>query len=101
MAAVGAEAVEDLAGKLARRAEHQDAAAFAFRRPRVRGEVMQDRERERGGFAGSGLGDADHVAMRHDDRDRLLLDRGWGVVLFFCDCTRNRFVKAEAVKRGQ
>jgi hypothetical protein len=29
------------------------------------------------------------------------LDWGWGGVLFFCDCTRNRFVKAEAVKGGQ
>ena len=36
MAAVGAEAVEDLAGQFARRAEHQDAAALAHRRPRAR-----------------------------------------------------------------
>jgi hypothetical protein len=30
-----------------------------------------------------------------------LLDRSSGGVVFFCDCTRNRFVKAEAMKGGQ
>ncbi len=67
VAAVGAEAVEDLAGQFARRAEHQDAAALAHRRPRVGGEMMQDRQREGGGLAGSGLGNADHVAARHHE----------------------------------
>ena len=43
MAAVSAEAVEDLAGKLARGAEHQGATAFAFRRTRVGDEMVQDR----------------------------------------------------------
>src|ERR1700728_4882655 len=101
MAAVSAKAVEDLAGKLARRAENQGAAAFALGRPRMRGQMMQDRQSERGGFAGAGLGDADQVAMRHDDRNRLLLDWGWSGVLFFCDCTGDRCVKAEAIKGGQ
>jgi len=62
---------------------------------------MQDRQREGGGLAGSGLGDPDHVAARHDDWDCVLLDWGCGGVFFFCDCTSNRFVKAEAIKRGQ
>jgi len=101
MAAVSAEAVEDLGGQFARRAQHQAAAALALQWPLVRGEMMQDRQCESGGFAGSGLRNSDHVAARHDDRDGLLLDRGCGGVLFFCDCTRNRFVKAEAVKGGQ
>jgi hypothetical protein len=30
-----------------------------------------------------------------------LLDWSSGGVVFFCDCTRNRFVKAEAMKGGQ
>jgi hypothetical protein len=62
---------------------------------------VQDRQRERSGFAGTGLSDPDDVAPRHDNRDGLGLDRGWGGVLFFRDRTRNRFVKAEAIERGQ
>jgi hypothetical protein len=30
-----------------------------------------------------------------------LLDRSSGGVIFFGDCTRNRFVEAEAMKGGQ
>ena len=98
MAAIGAEAVEDLAGQFAGRAQHQDAAAFALERARIRGETMQDRQREGRGLAGAGLRDADHVAARHDDRDGLRLDRGRGGVFFFGEGTRDRVVKIEVVK---
>ena len=101
MAAVSAEAVEDLAGQLARRAEHQDAAALAHRRPRAGGEPMQDRQRECGGLAGPGLGDADHVAARHDGRNCLRLDRSRGEVLFLGECACDGVVKSEVVKGGQ
>ena len=87
VAAIGAEAVEDLAGQFARRAEHQDAAALAHRRPRQGGELMQDRQREGRGLAGAGLGNADHVAARHQERDGLGLDRGWREVLFLGEGT--------------
>jgi hypothetical protein len=62
MPAIGAETVEDLAGELARRREHQYAAAFALRHPRILRKPMQDRQRESGGLAGAGLGDADDIA---------------------------------------
>ena len=101
MTAVGAEAVEDLAGQFAGRAEHQDAAALAHRRPRIGGETMQDRQREGGGLAGSGLGYSDQVAARHDGRDRLRLDRGWREVFFFGKRTRDGVVKLKVVKGGQ
>src|SRR4029077_4945678 len=38
---------------------------------------MQDRQRECGGFAGTGLCDADHVAARHDRRYGLRLVGVW------------------------
>ena len=40
-------------------------------------EVLEQRQAERGGLAGAGLGLADHVLAAEHDRDRLLLDRGW------------------------
>ena len=98
MTAVGAEAVEDLAGQFARRAEHQDAAALALRRPWIGGEVMQDRQRERGSLAGAGLGNSDHIAARHHDRNGLRLDRGGGDVFFFGECAGDRFVECEVVQ---
>ena len=101
MPAVGAEAVEDLAGQLARRAEHQDAAGLALRPPRVGGEMMQDRQRERGGLAGAGLRDADHVAARQDDAEWSASGSGWGDVFFFGKGARDRFGEAEVMKGGQ
>jgi hypothetical protein len=91
----------DLARELPRWAQHENAATLAWCRPRIGGEIVQQRQREGGRLAGSGLRNSDHVAARHDDRDRLLLDRSSGGVVFFRDCTCNRFVKAEAMKRGQ
>jgi hypothetical protein len=63
MPPVSAEAVEDLPGELARRAQHQHAAGLRLRPHPVCGEVVEDRQRERRGLAGAGLGDADDVAL--------------------------------------
>ena len=76
MPAVGAEALGDLGGKLAGGAEHQNAAALARRRAAVGCQAMEDRQRERGGLAGAGLGDAEQVAAGQNDRDGLGLDGG-------------------------
>ena len=62
VAAVGLEAVDDLRRQLARRAQHQHAAASWAARAGGWREVIEDRQRERGGLAGAGLGDADDVA---------------------------------------
>jgi hypothetical protein len=101
MTPIGAETVEDLTRKLACRAKHEDAATLAHRRPGISGETVQQRQRESGRFAGSGLSNSDHVAARHHYGDRLLLDRSSGGVVFLCYCERNRFVEAEAMKGGQ
>ena len=61
VAAVAAEALGDLAGQLAGRAEHQHAAGAAGRRLGVGRQAMQDRQGEGGGLAGARLGDAEQV----------------------------------------
>ena len=101
MAAIGAEAGQDLAGQFTRRAQHQHAAGLAFNAKRVRRQPIEDRERESGGLAGAGLRDADDIAAGHDERDGLGLDRGGGYVLLFGEGTANGFGKAEFSKSGQ
>ena len=101
VAAIVAEAVEDLARQLARRAEYQDAAALARRRMRAGGETVQDRQCECRRFAGSGLGNSDYVAARHDGRNRLRLDRSRSQVFFLGECAFNRVGEREVVKGGQ
>ena len=101
VAAIGVEAVEDLARQFARRAEHQRAAGLAVRSLRIGEEVMQDRQREGGGLAGSGLRDADDVAAGQGDRNGLGLDGGGGDVFLFGKRTQDRFGEAEVIKRRQ
>ena len=98
MSAIGAKAVEDLAREFAGRAEHQHPATLAQCRSLLRGEAMQDRQRECRGLAGSGLGDPDHVVARHDRRYGLDLDRSWSEVFFFGKRPRDCVVKSEVVK---
>src|SRR5215469_14843445 len=99
VAAVGAEAVEDLARQLARWAEHQHPAALAHRRPWACGEAVQNRQCEGGGFASPSLGNSNHVAAQHDDRNRLRLDRCRNEVLFLSECAHDRVVKGEVMKK--
>ena len=101
MAAVGVEAIEDLSGQLAGRAEHQHAAGLGLRPDAVLQNAMQDRKREGCGLAGAGLGDADDVAAGQCDGDGLGLDRGGRDVVLFFERTRDRIGKAEILKGGQ
>jgi hypothetical protein len=101
VSAIGVEAVENLAGEFARRAEHEHAARFSLERGSIGGEPMQDRKGEGGGFSGSGLGDAYDIASFEDEWNCLGLDGGGGDVVFFDKSARNRFGKAESIKRGQ
>ena len=101
MPAVGAEAVEDLSGELAGRAQHQHAAGLRLRADAVGGEVVEDRQREGCGLAGAGLRDADDVALGEQQRDGLRLDRGGGDVAFFGQRAEDRLCEAEIVKRVQ
>ena len=60
-----AEALGDLAGQFARRAQDQHARAASRRRAPVGREPVEDRQREGRGLAGAGLGDADEIAALH------------------------------------
>ena len=61
MAAISIEAVQDLPRQFTGRAQHQHAAGFGLRLEAVLQDTIKDREREGGGLAGAGLGDADDV----------------------------------------
>ena len=86
VAAIGAEAFEDLAGQFARRAEHQHARALLLQRLPVGGEPVEDRQRERGGLAGAGLRDADEVASGRGRSGWRRPGSGWG----WCTALRAR-----------
>ena len=101
MPAIGAEAVEDLAGEFAGRAQHQHAAGLGLRANTVGREVVEDRQREGRGLAGAGLGDADDIALGEQQRNGLGLDRGGGDVFFFGEGAKDRLCEAEIVKRVQ
>ena len=82
--AVVGEALADLGGEFAGGGEDQGAGALGHGRRRMRGEALQDGEREGGGLASAGLGDADEITALKEERDRFGLDgRGDGVVLGF------------------
>ncbi len=95
MASIGVEAVQDLAGKLARGRQHQDAAGLAFRPLRLGGELVQDRQREGRGLAGAGLRDPDDVAPAERGRNGLGLDRGGGDVFLLRKRAQDRLCEAE------
>ena len=95
--AVGPDALLDLERELAGRHDDKDTDGTApvhggsppvrggslpVARRRCRPEQLDDREDERGGLAGPGLGAREHVATGEDERDRGRLDgRGLGVAL--------------------
>jgi hypothetical protein len=61
---------------------------------------VQRRQRESGGLAGAGLGNAQQVAPFQQGRDGLALDRrGFGITLGF-KRTQDRLGKAEFFKKG-
>ncbi len=65
----------DLPGQLARRCEHQHAAALERGLVVGLAQPVDARKHERGGLAGAGLRDTQQVAPFEHGRDRLRLDR--------------------------
>jgi len=61
----------------------------------MRGEALQDGQRERGGLAGAGLRDADEVAALEQERDRLGLDRRGDGVIFLGERAMKRLDERE------
>ncbi|EXF42815.1 hypothetical protein BAY1663_04768 [Pseudomonas sp. BAY1663] len=87
---VGFEGRGDLQGQLAGRREDQ-----RLRLAPGGVDLRQDRQREGGGLAGTGLGLADHVVATEDHRDRLGLDGGWFFVADCADGSQNSGVNTE------
>ena len=61
-------------------------------------EMVEDRQSESGGLAGSGLGDTDQVAPRHQSGNRLRLDRRRLGITHLSHSVNERRGKAEAVE---
>ena len=99
-AAVGVEAAADLDGKLARRRQHQRPRVLGLGTLAESGEVLQDGQREGGGLAGAGLGDAQHVAALQQRRDGARLDRRGHGVTGGIEGTQQRLGEAEIRKRN-
>jgi hypothetical protein len=99
MAPVPGEAVADLRGELAGRGEDEDPDVA-----RVGDgdglQPLEDRERERRGLAGAGLGAAEQVASFEDGPDRLVLDRRGNVVAFLAHGAEERLDQLQVFKAG-
>ncbi len=101
LAAIGAKAVGNLAGEFAGRAQYQYTAASRRGRPWLAGETVQDRQRESGGFACAGLGDAAQVATGEYEWNGLRLDRRRRDVTLAGEGVENGREKFKIVKTGQ
>ena len=97
---IAAHVFSDLGGQFAGGREHQHPARSGLAGLGIRGQTVQRRQRERGGLAGAGLGDAQNVAALQQRRNGLLLDRrGIGIALGF-KRTKKRLGKAKVGKIG-
>ena len=101
VAAIGVEAVQDLARQFTGRREHQHAAGLGLRLDAVFQNAVQDRQRERRGLAGAGLGDADDVTAGECEGDGLSLDGRGRQIILFLERTRDGIGKTEILKGGQ
>jgi hypothetical protein len=91
--AVGADAFLDLQAELAGRGNDQDADFFRGRR--LLRKKLEDRQREAGGLAGSGLRGAEKVFAGENDGDGLRLDRGGNGVALLGDSAEQLGRQAE------
>ena len=98
MAAIGPEAGVDLNRELARRREDQGARAAMVGADAVFGETLEQRQAERRGLAGAGLGDAQQVAAGQQRRDGADLDRRRRGVVLGRERAQKRLGKAEGCK---
>ena len=94
MATVHPEALADLARKLARRGENQDATALTPRRATIGYQAVNDRQGKCGSFACSRLSDPQHISSGKRDRNGLALNRRGFVVAFGFERAKDRLGKA-------
>jgi hypothetical protein len=90
------EVLGHLGGEFARRAQHQLRGIRARARPRR--QKRDHRQREAGGLAGAGLGDAQHVLAFQRGGDRAGLDRSGGFVASFGNGLEDQRVQLQVGK---
>jgi len=99
-AAVGVEAAGDLDRELAGRRQHERARALGLGALPESGEMLQHGQREGGGLAGAGLGDAQDVATLQQRRNGARLDGRRHRVVGGREGTQQRLGQAEIRKRN-
>ena len=97
---IAAHVVGDLGGQLAGRRKHQHAATGILARLGIGGQAVQRGQRESGGLAGAGLGDAQQVAAFEQRRNGLALDRCGIGIAFVCERAEKGLGKAKFGKIG-
>ena len=93
-----AEALRDLAGEFARRAEDERARSALGRRTRIGEKLVEDRQREGGRLARARLGDADEIAARHQGGNCLRLNGRRLLVTHVHERVDERLGEAETIK---
>ena len=83
------EVIGDLVHQLAGRREDQCLAGLGRRFARLRHQLVDERQAEGQRLAGAGLGEAQHVMARKNQRDRLFLNRGRLGELCACERLEN------------
>ena len=96
-----AQAFLDLQCEFARRRQDQGTCAIAMRRQLTTRQVLQHRQRECGGLAGAGLGDAEQIASGEQVRNGVCLDRGGLKEMRPVEGTQQRLGQAEGGKGVQ
>ena len=88
----------DLQCQFAGRRQDEGARGVTMRLRRIGCEVLQHRQRECGGLAGAGLGDAEQVAAGEEVGNGCCLDRRWLEEVFTVEGTQQRLGQAERRK---
>ena len=100
MPPIGAKAVADLQRQLAGRGQDKTAGSLALQSGLASrcGEALQDRQRESGGLAGTGLGDSQQIPAGEKLRDCLRLDRRRHGIAFVLERASNGFDEGQVFK---
>ena len=100
-ARIGAEGFGDLGRQFAGWRKHEDARLHGDRSPGFAGQFLDDRQREGGCLAGSGLGDSKKVAALQKRRNGFRLDGSRRFVAFVLERAKKRPGEAEVGELSQ
>ena len=101
LAAIGAETIVDLTGKLARRRKNERMRTPRRAWPALLRQAVQNRQREGGGLAGTRLGNAEQIPAFDQKGNRLRLNRRRLEIVFGLERKPQRLRQPKAVERSR